>query len=757
MVSYSLRRGIQLDETVTESYGFVGSSRPRQEGPAKASGYTRYAEAMEPAGTLHARLVTSPFAHARVRAVHTEAAKAMPGVVAVMTGKELADSHLLAVDEVIYAGMPVAVVVAESDALAEDAAEAVEVDWEPLPAVTSVEEAMKPGAPRVRMDSQKEEHVDAGQHGAVSAGSSVKERPANVGEIKVLTQGDVVRGFRDADAVVEATYHLPRLYQGFLETHITLAVPGPEDFTVYSSTQGQFGIQGQVARLLGLPREKVRVVATTVGGGFGGKFSLLEPVTALLAYRLNRPVKLWLDRMQDFQLTHSAPGSVIRVKIGGKKDGTLTALEVESWFECGVDPDAPLDLVHVLMGGTYRIPHLQMTGYAVLTNQMPSGAYRGPGAPQASVALEGAMDLLAGKLGWDPLELRLKNASREGDPQPGGGEWPRIGLVECLEAIQSHRIWQGRHEVGPDEAVALAVGGWPGGLEPAAASCQVDHEGIVTVRVGAVDITGSLTAMANIAAEVLGIRPEHIRVVSDDTSRAPYAGGSGGSKTIYTVGKAVESAAREVRAQILAVAADQLEASVEDLTIQDGEVMVRGVPSRTIAVSEIAKSGMRWASPYPPLFGHGRSAVNKESPAFTVHAAKVRVDRETGVVKVLDYVAAQDVGRAINPKEVEGQILGGIAQGLGRALLERLAFDGDTGQLLSQSFMDYLLPTTHDMPPTEVLMVEVPSPYGPFGAKGVGEPPAIPGAAAVLNAVSQVLGKPVTRVPITPDAVLATQ
>jgi CO/xanthine dehydrogenase Mo-binding subunit len=386
---------------------------------------------------------------------------------------------------------------------------------------------------------------------------------------------------------------------------------------------------------------------------------------------------------------------------------------------------------------------------------MPSGAYRAPGAPQASLALEGAMDQLARALGWDPLELRLKNASREGDPQPGGGVWPRIGLVECLEAVKQHPLWQERHRVGPDEAVGLAVGGWPGGLEPAAAACQVDGDGIVTVRVGTVDITGSLTGMANIAAEVLGVSPDHVRVVADDTARAPYSGGSGGSKITYTVGVAVKQAAEEVRAQILEIAADQLEASVEDLTIVDGRVMVAGVPSRSIEVSRIARLGMRWASPYPPLYGHGRSAVHQESPAFTVHAVKVRVDRLTGRVDIRDYVAAQDVGRAINPREVEGQIMGGIAQGLGRALLEQLRFDPGSGQLLSQSFMDYLLPTTHDVPPISVLLIEVPSPVGPFGAKGVGEPPAIPGAAAVVNAVSQVVGRPVTEVPVTPDVVLA--
>jgi CO/xanthine dehydrogenase Mo-binding subunit len=740
-----------------EALKYVGMSRPRQEGPAKVTGRTRFAEAMDPPGTLHARLVTSPYSHARIRSIDATAALALPGVAAVLTAADLRHHAMLATHEAIYAGMPVAVVLAEQPAVAEDAAEAVVVDWEPLPAVTDIESAMRPGAPLVRQPSEaEEEHVDAGQHGSVSGGTSVEAaKPPNVADINVLEQGDVGQGFAEADAVVELRYELPRLYQGFLETHVTLAVPGPDELTVYSSTQGQFGIQGAVARLLDLPRERVRVVATPVGGGFGGKFGLLEPLTAVLAHQFQRPVKMWLDRMQDMQLTHSAPGAVMTVKLGGTRDGRLTALEATTYFDCGVDPDAPIGLVHVLMGGTYKIPHLKLTGYAVLTNHMPSGAYRGPGAPQAAVGLEVAVDQLAARLGLDPLALRLQNASREGDPMPGEGRWPRIGLVECLEAMQAHPLWQNRHAVGPDEGVGIAVGGWPGGIEPAAAACTVDSDGVVTVQVGAVDLTGSLTTMANIAAEVLQIPPDRVRVVAGDTARAPYAGGSGGSKTLYTVGAAVEAAAREVRNQILEIAADRLEAAVEDLTIQDGRVMVKGVPSRAVSVADVAALGRRWASKYPPLYGHGRSAIHQESPAFTVHGAKVRVDRETGQVKVLDYVAIQDVGRAVNPREVEGQVLGGVAQGLGRALLEQLRFDPGHGQLVTQSFMDYLMPTAEDMPPVDVVLVEVPSPVGPFGAKGVGEPPAIPGAAAVMNAVAAALGRPVTTLPLTPDNVMA--
>nr|MBO2508914.1 xanthine dehydrogenase [Bacillota bacterium] len=328
------------------------------------------------------------------------------------------------------------------------------------------------------------------------------------------------------------------------------------------------------------------------------------------------------------------------------------------------------------------------------------------------------------------------------------------GRVQCLErAGHPPRVQGGGARPGPEEGWGLAVGGWPGGTEAAAAACRVNGDGTVTVTVGAVDLTGSHSAMAAIAAEVLGLPPERVRVVTADTEQAPLAGMSAGSKTVYTVGAAVQAAAEDVRAQILAMAADVLEAAVDDLELRDGRVQIRGVPSRGVAVAELARLTARFGSRYAPLHGFGRTAIHVQAPGFAVHLARVRVDRDTGQVKVVHYLAVQDVGRAINPAEVLGQIYGGVTQGIGRALSERMVHD-PAGQLATATLGDYLIPTSDDVPPIEVELVEVPAPHGPFGAKGVGEPPVVPCAAAIANAIEDAVGIRLTEAPMTPELVL---
>ena len=627
------------------------------------------------------------------------------------------------------------------------------MDYEELPAVLDVREAMKPDAPIVRSEGF-ETSADAGAHGESAGGAAaVEDTPANVTNVTRYQRGDAAAGFREADAVVEYTFEAPWLYQGYLETHGTVAdVDVSGQIQVWTSTQGQFMVRRAVAQHLHLPLQDIRVLGTTVGGGFGGKTVLLESLVAALARAVGRPVSVILDRLQDFQLNNPGPGAVITVKLGGRRDGSLTAISAQVIFDCGAEGGAPAGLAAHTIGSTYRCPNLDLVGYEVLTNKTPNGAYRAPGAPQAFFALESAMDELIRKLGWDPLEFRLKNVSEEGDPQPSGRPWPRIGLKQCLERMAQHPRWIHR-ERRPGRGFGLAVGGWNGGLEPAAAACQVQGDGSVVVQVGSVDITGTNSAFRAVAADVLGIPIEQVRVVYSDTAQAPYAGMAGGSKTTYTVGVAVQNAAQEVRRQILEMAAERLEAAVEDLDIQNGVVQVKGVPGRGVAVAELAAGTVRFGGRHAPLIAHGRSAVSKQAPGFAVHLAEVEVDPETGLTRVVSYVAVQDVGRALNPREVMGQIQGGVAQGIGRALLEELTHDAQ-GQLTGSSFMDYLLPTTHDVPDIEVELVEVPAPDGPFGAKGVGEPPAIPGAAAIANAVRDACGARVTTLPIAPEAVL---
>jgi CO/xanthine dehydrogenase Mo-binding subunit len=404
-----------------------------------------------------------------------------------------------------------------------------------------------------------------------------------------------------------------------------------------------------------------------------------------------------------------------------------------------------------MLGGYYRIPNLAIEARDVLTNKPDQGAYRAPGVPQATFAIESAMSELAAKLGIDPLAFRFRNASAPGDPMPHGRPWPKMGLRQVLEALEAHPVRRRRKEA--DEGIGMALGGWPGGLESATACIRPNTDGTFQIITGAVDITGSATTMALIAAEVLGVPPEKVRITTPDTTHAPYAGMSGGSKITYTVGSAVRLAAADARRQILAIAADHLEANADDLEIADGHVQVKGSPGVKLALAEIASMSMRFGTKYPPVFGQGSTAITQQSPGFAGHMARVRVDRETGAVKILDYVIAQDVGFAINPPAVEGQMLGGAVQGIGWALFEQVAYD-ENGGLLTGTFSDYAVPKAPYVPRIDAVIVEVPSEVGPFGAKGVGEPPVIAAAAAIANAIADATGARITALPISPERVL---
>jgi CO/xanthine dehydrogenase Mo-binding subunit len=406
------------------------------------------------------------------------------------------------------------------------------------------------------------------------------------------------------------------------------------------------------------------------------------------------------------------------------------------------------------------VPHLDIEGFEVMTNRLGPGAYRAPGNPQGSFAIEAVIDELARRLGIDRLEIRRRNAPVEGDVRPDGKPWPLIGLRECLDELAAHPVWQqygdgqarsadGRYR----EGVGLGTGGWRGGLEPATSHCQMDPGGTITVVVGAVDLTGTYTTFQLIAAETLGVPLEKVRVVGADSSNAPYAGGAGGSKTIYTTGLAVQRAAEDARQQILALAAQILEAAIEDLEIDGDAVRVKGLPpgsASELKLTDIARLTSGFGARHAPIAGRGVSAQTANAPGFAAHLARVRVDTETGAVEVLDYVATQDVGRAINPAAIEGQIIGAVGQGVGWGLLEQMVHD-ESGQVITGSLLDYALPQAASVPHVDVRLVEVPSPDGPFGARGVGEPPVIPVAAAIANAIADATGVRMTELPITSE------
>jgi CO/xanthine dehydrogenase Mo-binding subunit len=632
-------------------------------------------------------------------------------------------------------------VVAETEAQAADAAALVGVEYEPWPAVLDPFQAMEEGAPVVLDRSGGED--DAGAHGVGPAGAGLAGRP-NVTAHLQLRQGDPGGALTAAAATVSGRYALPAVHQGFLEPHVALVRPDDDGLTVWTPTQGQFLTRKMLAAQLGLPVSRVRVEATTVGGGFGGKVLLLEPLTALLARLVGRPVRLALTRTEEFLVGRGGPGATIDLELGAAADGTLTGLRARVVFDAGAGRSGLGGMALNLLGGTYRVPNYDLEAFDVATNKTPVAAYRAPGAVQAYFALESAMDELAHRLGLDPIEFRLRNASREGDPRPDGQRWPRIGLVECLEAARRHPL--ATAPLGEGEGLGVAVGGWGGGREPAAAGCRVEPDGTLLLQLGSVDITGTDTTLAMIAAETFGVPVERVRIERGDTANAPYAGMAGGSKIVYTVGPAVQLAAAEALRQLLEIAAEELEAALEDLELEDGRVRVRGVPGRSRGIGELAELGAQFMGRYAPVQGQGRSVVTQQSPMFTVHLARVRVDPETGAWRITAYAAIQDVGRALNPPEVRAQVHGGAVQGMGRALGEELAWDA-AGQLLTTSFTDYGLPSVDQVPEVQVELVEVPSPYGPFGAKGAGEPPAVPPPAALANAIAAACGRRPSRLP----------
>ncbi|HEX6348504.1 MAG TPA: xanthine dehydrogenase family protein molybdopterin-binding subunit [Candidatus Dormibacteraeota bacterium] len=725
----------------------VGSPRRRVEGRVKVTGALAFTADLPIPNAAHARLVLSPHPAARITAYQLDDARAVPGVLAVVTGADLPElpgvpgaDLPLARGRVFFAGQPVLAVVGKTEAAAADGAARVQVDYEPLPAVFDALEAVAEGAPRVLGESEMGLD-DAGAHGTNVAVAETADRHHNVSGQVFFKNGDVDAALAGSAHVVKGRWRLASVHQGFLETHVSAARPEPDGtLTIWTSTQGGFFTRRETARVLGLPQSRIRVVPMPVGGGFGGKICLLEPLVGALARHLGRPVRCQLTRHEEFLMGRAAPGAVVDLELGADTEGRLTGLRSKVWFDNGAGAGGLAGLAGLFLCSAYRLGAYDFAGYDVATTKTPVGAYRAPGAPQAFYALECAVDELAEKLGQDPIDFRLRNAAREGDPRPDGTAWPQIGLIECLERARRHPLY-----TKPN--VGVAVGAWGGGREPAAAACRVEPDGTLALHVGYVDISGTDTTMAMIAAEAFGVALDKVRVETSDTATAPYAGMAGGSKTVYTVGPAVQQAAAEARKQLLDIAAAELEAAPEDLVIEDGHVQVSGVPSRRLEVGHLAGLAAQFGGKYPPVLGQGRAAVTQQSPMFTVHLCRVEADPETGRWGVAEYAAIQDVGKAINPPEVIGQVHGGVLQGLGRALGEAMEYEA--GVLRSASFLDYELPAIDQAPEIEVDLVEIPSPYGPYGAKGVGEPPAVPGPAAAANALRRATGWRPEAVPVS--------
>ena len=749
----------------------VGVSIPRPDGPEKVTGRVQYVADIQPKGLLHAKLLRSPHAHAKIVSIDTTAARALPGVRAVLTAKDI--PHLkkkaptrahavLAIDRVVFMGQPVAAVAADEPSIAEEALDLIKVEYQVLPASIDPLKAMLPGAPPVADAGTEADTSEALAHSAVAiAKSEAPAKAVNISQQARLQRGDPAAGFAQSDHVLEKTYRVPMVHQGYLEAHAVLADWDRNGLlTLWASTQGSFNTRSEVADVLGIPENQIRVIPVECGGGFGGKIrALCEPITAVLAQVTKRPVRYVMTRREELQAGMPAPQVIIKLKTGVKRDGTLMALDAETVIDSGAYSGAVLAVSAVFLGSMYKWPSFDIRGFEVLTHKPSVAAYRAPVAPQTIFAIESHMEQIARDLDLDSVEFRMRHLIQPGDPMVNGQPWQSNGAKQVLARIAEHPHWKSRKQWvagagknGKRRGVGLALGGWLGGLQPTGATVRLNPDGSLAVLTGQVDIAGTNISLAQIAASAYGVDTDLVRITTGDTDVAPMTGLSAGSKTIYTVGAAVLQAAEDARRQTFEIAAAELEASVHDLELVDGKVTVRGMPDKGITLATIGKKGNLYMSKTPPVLGKANPAFSQQAPGFAAQLARLEVDPDTGEVTLLDFVIVQDVGKAINPLGVEGQMQGGAVQSLGMALTEGLIFD-DSGRLTNPSLLDYRKLTAADLPNLETIIVEVPAPAGPFGARGVGEPPIIPAPAAIANAIQNATGARLTELPMSPERI----
>ena len=746
------------------AYKVIGTRPIRHDGVDKVIGAAKYGADTQLSGMLHGKVLRSPYAHARIRSIDTSKAAALPGVLAVLTaddfpiiGDQVIDfaetqgnarlmaEHVMAHRKALYQGHAVAAVAATNPHIAELALDLIEVDYEVLPPLLSVQEAMKDDAPVIHEDmttyfklDRMARGDDTGVHGNVA--SHIQHK-----------LGDVEKGFNEADLVVEREFSTATVHQGYIEPHASTATwAGDGRLTVWTCTQGSFAIRSSTAAICGISEDQVRVIPTEIGGGFGAKITTyLEPLAAILSKKSGRPVKLVMSRKDVFEGTGPTSASTMRTKIGVTNDGKITAAQVWMAFEAGAFPGSPVGGGTLCATGPYNIENLLVDGYDVVVNKQKVQAYRAPGQPQGAFAVEPVIDELAEKLGMDPMELRLKNVAKEGDRMPNGVAHPRFGVRELEEAMRDHPHYL-TPLTGPNQGRGVAVGyRWQAG-QMSSATITVNNNGTINLVTGSVDIGGTRTAVAMQAAEVLGIAAEDVVPTVVDTDTIGYTAVTGGSRTAFDTGLAAIQAAEDIKRQMAARAALIWEVQDEDVSFADGVFTCVKNPNDSFTFRELSGRLMRTGGTITTSVSTVSTGVG---PIIAGNIVDVEVDPETGKIDILRFTAFLDVGTPVHPSYVEGQIQGGTVQGIGWALNEEYCYN-DQGAMLNSSFLDYRMPTTLDVPMIEAVMIEVPNPRHPFGLRGVGEAPIIPPLPAIANAVSHAIGVRMNNLPISPVAVL---
>ncbi len=742
-------------------YSVIGKSVPRVEGPAKVTGVSRFTADISLPRQLYGRVLGSPHAHARIVAVDTGRAARLAGVKAVVTTGDIrgqiygytpdvADQYVLARDKVRFIGEPVAAVAAVDEDTAQEALDLINVEYEPLPAVFDVREAMKPGAPQVH-------NVEC-----------------NISRTLKQSFGDVDRGFRDSFYQRTDTFTTQPLAVGAIEPHAAVASFGPEGtLTVWATTQSPYRQRRYLSNTLGLPERQVRVIKLALGGGFCGKNGLYPTdfCASLLSMKTGRPVKIAFTREDVFTSCGGRMPMIIELTTGVDRDGRLMAIEARLIAENGAynrGSMTPMLLTATLLNLPYRLPNVRYTGLLVYTNNPPTGVQRGAGNPQIRFAVESHLDMIAAELGLDPMDVRLRNSLQPGDVTANRFQIHSCGLQECIEQSCDSLHWRERRgRLGKGRGIGMACGdhsvsSMSGPHDSSQALVKLDHTGAATVLSGAADIgQGSDTTLCQIAAEVLGLPMGDVHIISADTEVTPLDLGTFGSRVTAIAGNAVKIASLDARSQLYEIAAGILEASAQDLEARDGGICVKGAPDKSLSFSDAVAGALAKGKVVlgrglynPPTERRDLVTGGNTSPSYSFGAqvAEVQVDAETGEVEITGFTAAQDVGFALNPMGAVGQVEGSVSNGLGQARWEDLVLRD--GAVFNASFLDYKLHTALDMPPVATLLVEPVDPEGPFGAKGMAEGGLTPTVPAITNALHDALGVRLTALPASPERVL---
>jgi len=741
----------------------IGTRPIRHDGVDKVTGRAIYGADIQLTGLLYGAIKRSPHPHARIKNIDTSRAEAHPGVRAVVTAHDLpqiadkladlgeaivnlrdASNNVLAYGKVLYKGHAVAGVAAVNLHVAQEAVELIDVEYEPLSHVTGVLEAMEDGAPILHEDMK-----------TTSMGEET-DKVSNIANHFQHKMGEPDAGFAEADVVVEREFTTQTVHQGYIETHNATALWNEEgQLTIWTSTQGAFSVRDQMSEILQMPISKVKIVPLEIGGGFGGKISVyLDPVAALLSKKTGHPVKMTMTRDEVFEATGPTPGSYLKVKMGATKDGRLTAATAYMAYEAGAYPGSPVGAGAGCIFTPYDIPNVQIDGYDVCVNKPKTNAYRAPGATNAAYASETVVDEICEKLGVDPLEFRVKNGAKEGGRRADGPVHPRVGCIETTQAALNSEHYRSSLEKTANGKVrgrGVASGYWfnfNGGRS--AISVSINPDGTINMLEGSTDIGGSRASIAMQLAETIGLEATDIKPYVVDTDSIGYTDVTGGSRTTFGTGYAAHATGQALIREMKERASGLWDVPADAIDFADGVFSYRDDAEKRSTFKELASQAGDAGGPVV-----AQVSTNPDGSgggAFATHVVDVEVDKETGKVDILRYTAVQDAGTAIHPSYVEGQMQGGVVQGIGWGLNEEYIYN-DEGSMTNASFLDYRMPTTLDLPMIETIIVEVPNESHPYGVRGVGEVPIVPPPAALANAIYDATGVRLRDLPMSPPRV----